>query len=131
MKTMKYRLISAAMVLAPILSTGIASTVHANPVNNTKTAVVYKFNYSFENFKAQIHKLTTQGEITSSQEAKVLAAFKSGGNYEVKLHSLTVSHVISNYQESKILDLFKVSSPAVTPNKAKSSTPLKSASVQA
>jgi hypothetical protein len=107
MLKMKYKLISAAMVIAPILSTGVATTVSAAPGHPgpaSKPGVIYKYYYG--SFTSRLNSLVASGVINSYQESRVLGVFNAGGNFKAGLDSLVASDVINSYQESTILSIF-------------------------
>jgi hypothetical protein len=58
MLKIKYRLISAAMVIAPLLSAGIATTVNASPISKSKPAI-----YQKETPKKVVSKKTTPKKV--------------------------------------------------------------------
>jgi competence protein ComGC len=104
MLKMKYKLISAAMVIAPILSTGAAATVSAAPGNYgpEPKPVVYK--YSYGSFKASLDKLVASGVINPYQESKALSVFNTDKSiFKDALDNLVAAGIINSDQESQIL----------------------------
>ncbi|MCC9296677.1 hypothetical protein ACFHWD_19565 [Clostridium sp. MT-14] len=118
MLKMKYRLISAIMVLAPLVSTGVTTTVQAKPAN-TKSGIVYKTKYSYGNFKAQLDKLVKARIINNYQESKILNVFKSQGDFKTGLDRLVAAHIINSSQESKVIGIFNGSAANVKSTPAK------------
>ncbi|KAA8670659.1 hypothetical protein [Clostridium sp. HV4-5-A1G] len=116
MLKMKYKVISAAMVIAPILSTGVATTVSAAPRYNgpaQKLGVVYK--YSYGSFTARLNNLVASGVINSYQESRILAVYNSTGNFKIGLDNLVAANVINSYQESRVLAIFTYSTSGYKP----------------
>jgi hypothetical protein len=123
MLKMRYKLISAMMILAPLVSTGVTTTVQANPVN-IKSGIVYKTKYSYGDFKAQLDRLVKSGIINNYQESKILDVFKSQGDFKSGLDGLAAAHIINSFQESKVIGIFDGSALAVK------STPVKQTHVK-
>jgi hypothetical protein len=119
MLKMKYKIISAAMVIAPILSTGVATTVNAAPGHNAstpKSGVVYK--YSHGSFTARLNNLVASGVLNSYQESRILAVYNSSGSFKTGLDNLVATHVITSYQESRILAIFNYSTSGYKSSKS-------------
>jgi hypothetical protein len=78
-KNVKYKLISATMGIGLLASTGLASVVHACPVNgspiNTRPQVIYR-QYN-EGFTIQLDRMVSTGFINSYQESRVLDIFNT------------------------------------------------------
>ncbi|CAB1249847.1 hypothetical protein ACFHWD_19580 [Clostridium sp. MT-14] len=103
MLKMKYKLISAAMVIAPILSTGVATTVSAAPRNYGPEPKPIVYKYSYGSFKASMDKLVASGVINSYQESKVLNIFNTNKSiFKDALDNLVTAGIINSDQESKI-----------------------------
>jgi len=121
MLNVKTKLISTVMGVSMLGSTGLASVVHACPVNtgnanakpgisykaspvNINPGVVYRTSYSDGSFTSHLSSLVNAGVINSYQESKVLDVFNAGGNLRAGLDNLVSSDVINSYQETRILD---------------------------
>jgi len=67
MLNIKTKLISAAMGISILASTGVASIVHTSPINgsyvNTRTQVTYRQYH--ESFKTQLDKMVSVGIVNN------------------------------------------------------------------
>lgn len=106
---MKYRLISAAVGISILGSTGIASVVHASPVNtnSVNTTSIVTYNQSNENFRAELDRMLSAGEINSDQHKKMMELYNAGGDFKTGLDDSVAKGVINNFQHTKILEFFK------------------------
>ncbi|WP_368488705.1 hypothetical protein [Clostridium sp. BJN0013] len=141
MLKMKYKLLSALVLAAPLLvNTGIATTVHAcDSSNNTKVSnvvfrntgssnifdenafkhnssnIIYKSYVSFENFKAKLDTLATAGTITQAQETIILNLYYDGKitleTFEAQLDALVAVGTMTQSQAVSILNLFTIWQP--------------------
>ncbi|MFL0198467.1 hypothetical protein ACJDU8_23320 [Clostridium sp. WILCCON 0269] len=107
---MKYKLISAIMLAAPLLAnTGIATTVHA--CANTQPISHVSSYYTFANFEAKLNSLVAAGTITQSQESTILNLYYNGkittrSTFKAELDALVAGGTITQSQELSILNLF-------------------------
>jgi competence protein ComGC len=107
MLKMKYKLISAVMVMAPILSTGAAATVSAAPGKYVPEPKPVVYKYSYGSFKASLDKLVASGVINPYQESKVLSVFNNNKSiFKDALHNLVTEGIINSDQESQILGAY-------------------------
>jgi hypothetical protein len=108
MLNIKYKLISATMGIALLASTGVASIVHASPVNqspiNPRSEVIYRQYH--ESFTTQLDWMVATGFLSSYQESRVFDAFNARENFNARLNNLVETRVISGYQASRILEVF-------------------------
>ncbi|MFL0198608.1 hypothetical protein ACJDU8_24070 [Clostridium sp. WILCCON 0269] len=107
---MKYKLISAVMLAAPLLAnTGIATTVHA--CANTQPISYSQTRYSFTSFQAKLDSLVKAGVISKAQEKSILAQYYNGkigsrANLDAQLDALISSGVIPHSKKAPILNGF-------------------------
>ncbi|MFL0198124.1 hypothetical protein ACJDU8_21530 [Clostridium sp. WILCCON 0269] len=107
---LKYKLISAAMLAAPLLvNTGIATTVHAcantQPISYSQTC------YSFDSLEAKLNALVAEGVISKAQETSILDQYYYGrigsrANLDAELDALISSGVIPHGKKAPILNAF-------------------------
>jgi hypothetical protein len=108
MLKMKYKLISATMVIAPLLNTGVVTTVYADSIHKSESASKLKVvsKHYHKTFAERLNDLVTSGVINSYQESKVLDIANSKENFKAGLDNLAASGIINPYQEVKILSIY-------------------------
>ncbi|MFL0197845.1 hypothetical protein ACJDU8_20070 [Clostridium sp. WILCCON 0269] len=143
MLKMKYKLLPALVIAAPLLvNTGIATTVHActnnnstgisnigwrntgaynkgdgSTFSNSNSNIIYRSYFSFENFKTKLDALVTAGTISQDQEIIILNLYNKGDitseNFKVELDVLVTTGSITQSQEVSILNLFSILQPSL------------------
>ncbi|MFL0198173.1 hypothetical protein ACJDU8_21790 [Clostridium sp. WILCCON 0269] len=121
MLKMKYKLLSALVIAAPLLlNTGIATTVHASSIDRHQqlesSKVLYNragahdSYYSLKNFSSKLDALVSAGTITESQETILLNLFYgdqlTSENFKSQLDVLVTAGTITQSQEYSILNVF-------------------------
>ncbi|MFL0198041.1 hypothetical protein ACJDU8_21105 [Clostridium sp. WILCCON 0269] len=113
MLKMKYKLLSALVIAAPLLvNTGIVTTVHAASCTNSTQTVISKVScYSSVDFKTKLDTLVAEGVITQDQEIAILNLYYDGeittiSNFKTHLDTLVTVGTITTNHKISILNLF-------------------------